>query len=1208
MVRLFKKQPAPTPFRDFLGDISMRLVSAPEPGQPDSATAVLRDIGERYGVDRVVLRWTDEDAQLSRASFSWASDTDQPFPDIRLKDVPWIGKQLQACEPVCTSNLADLPTEADPDRLLLESIGIEAMLLTPLRSVEHVDGVLALSSYRPMEWTESTKTEAVALGALIASTLWGAGNRAERLRSESLFRAVVEDQTEFIIRCLPDGTTTWVNDSVCRFIGRSREELVGNSIFDWMLPDDHAQLEIAFANLTPKEPVRTMTHHVRLPSGNIAWTEWSDRGIFDADGALVEIQSVGRDITERVETDEALRQSERRYRDIVESSTDLIWETNRDLKALFSNRRLEDILGYGRNTIQGLEVDDLMHPDDIRQLREDLPRLIESKKGWRRRLFRFQHKDGDYRFLESTATPILDDTGRVCGFRGVDRDVTGEYSAAEEIRSNEAVIQLLLGSVNDAVFTIEDETVVDCNPAALTMFDAPREWIVGKKPWQFSPRQQPDGQESAAKGRQMMKDAWSGKLARFKWVHLRPDDTEVYVDISMSRIRLRDGTRLYAVLRDTTEITLANERLARTAEFQSRLAEISSSLLNVPRGQGDAAVKAVLERIGVDYGFDRCNVAWSAESLPGRGRSVVWSVERLDIRQVQPTELPWGIAQVQSGRTVCVGDIDALPEEAHVDKATCKSLGIAGVISVPLVYEDEVLGTATFSVREPQAWDDTVVRELELITDALTNATVRQSSARELARREADLARSQHVAGVGSYRAEARLNEHGAAEFRNLSMSDEALRVFSVDKGYESSRELLARIHPEDVDNIRQAWRKTLRAGTAHEVRYRVVRSDGSTTHVQARGAADSVNDEGFTTVFGTFKDVTEWVEANRNLQTALSEIEELKDQLQEENIYLRNEVRAAHGFEQIIGESAQLRRVLAAAEQVAPTDVTVLITGETGTGKELIARALHDLSYRKDKPMVCVNCAALSAELIESELFGHEKGAFTGAHEQRKGRFELANGGTLFLDEIGEMTGELQAKLLRVIQEGEFERLGSSKTLRTDVRLIAATNRDLQRAVDDGEFRADLYYRISSFPIHMPPLRDRKDDIPALAEYLVQKHAKKLGKSIEAISARTVRFLRAQPWVGNIRELEGTILRALITTTGPILDYVEGDNRTNASSQEQDSLSSSYHEATRAHILEVLEQKNWVIEGKGGAAVALGLAPSSLRSKMKRLSIERPN
>ena len=340
-------------------------------------------------------------------------------------------------------------------------------------------------------------------------------------------------------------------------------------------------------------------------------------------------------------------------------------------------------------------------------------------------------------------------------------------------------------------------------------------------------------------------------------------------------------------------------------------------------------------------------------------------------------------------------------------------------------------------------------------------------------------------------------------------------------------------------------------------------------------------------------------------------EIEQLKDQLQKENMFLREEIRAAHGFDEIIGESQQLTNTLLAVQKVAPTDVSVLISGETGTGKELIARAIHELSTRRDKPMVSVNCPALPANLIESELFGHEAGAFTGAHSRRIGRFELADGGTIFLDELGELPLILQSKLLRVLQSGEFERLGGTETLRSNVRLIAATNRDLKSAIDAGGFRADLYYRINSFPIHVPSLRDRKDDIPLLAEHFVHKHAGRLGKNIEAISSRMLESLMEYSWPGNVRELEGIIERALISSSGrsvlvlpaPLPSRVKIPGSSPAYSDvELDDLVT----VERSHIVETLNKTGWVISGKNGAADVLRVPPSTLRSKMKRLGISR--
>ncbi len=343
----------------------------------------------------------------------------------------------------------------------------------------------------------------------------------------------------------------------------------------------------------------------------------------------------------------------------------------------------------------------------------------------------------------------------------------------------------------------------------------------------------------------------------------------------------------------------------------------------------------------------------------------------------------------------------------------------------------------------------------------------------------------------------------------------------------------------------------------------------------------------------------------------AFAEIENLKNQLEEENLQLREEVRLAHGFDEIVGEDSALQRCLRAVEKVAPTDVAVLLLGETGTGKELFARAIHKISARSNGPMVSVNCPALPANLIESELFGHEKGAFTGAETARRGRFEMAERGTLFLDEIGELPLELQAKLLRVLQTGEFERLGGTKTLHANVRLIAATNRNLQHSIERGEFRSDLYYRISSFPISLPALRERKGDIPLLAEHFVHKHNERLGKQVEAISAKMIKDLVNYPWPGNVRELESIIERALISSNGTTVLDLPGELRKITTPPAQDPGVSTENGADlvsveRSYIVNVLDQTNWKISGKDGAAAVLGMPSSTLRSKMKKLGIER--
>ncbi|GKS59138.1 hypothetical protein YTPLAS18_26650 [Nitrospira sp.] len=337
---------------------------------------------------------------------------------------------------------------------------------------------------------------------------------------------------------------------------------------------------------------------------------------------------------------------------------------------------------------------------------------------------------------------------------------------------------------------------------------------------------------------------------------------------------------------------------------------------------------------------------------------------------------------------------------------------------------------------------------------------------------------------------------------------------------------------------------------------------------------------------------------------TAYDEIRQLKDQLEQENLFLREEMTASMDVSSLVGESPALQKALKAVEQVAPTDSTVLITGETGTGKELVAQAVHQLSTRKDRPLITVNCAALPPSLIESELFGHEKGAFTHATARKLGRFELAAGGTIFLDEVGELPVELQAKLLRVLEGREFERVGGTQTLKLDIRVLAATNVDVDQAIAQGRLRSDLYYRLNVFPIRMPPLRERREDIPVLARHFAKKHAERHRKSISRIASSTLKALAAYDWPGNVRELEHVIERAVIVSQGSLLT-VEEFGRTHCTQQRSDGHR-TLADAERAHILDTLSQTNWVLAGKHGAAARLGMKRSTLQHRMKKLGIRR--
>lgn len=339
---------------------------------------------------------------------------------------------------------------------------------------------------------------------------------------------------------------------------------------------------------------------------------------------------------------------------------------------------------------------------------------------------------------------------------------------------------------------------------------------------------------------------------------------------------------------------------------------------------------------------------------------------------------------------------------------------------------------------------------------------------------------------------------------------------------------------------------------------------------------------------------------------TAYEEIRLLKEQLEQENVYLRDEMKASVDFKALIGESPALQKTLKMIEQVAPTDSTVLITGETGTGKELVAQAIHQLSPRKDKPLITVNCAALPPTLIESELFGHEKGAFTNATARKLGRFELANGGTIFLDEIGELPLDLQAKFLRVLESQELQRVGGTEAIKLNVRVLAATNVAVEQAVKKGLFRSDLFYRLNVFPVRIPPLRERRDDIPVLARHFVRKYSARLRKTITRIGSGTLKALASYDWPGNVRELEHLIERAVIVSQGPVLTVEELDQH--AQHDRGNPTPQTLADAERAHIIETLKQTDWVLAGTYGAAARLGMKRSTLQHRMKKLSIHRPS
>ena len=460
----------------------------------------------------------------------------------------------------------------------------------------------------------------------------------------------------------------------------------------------------------------------------------------------------------------------------------------------------------------------------------------------------------------------------------------------------------------------------------------------------------------------------------------------------------------------------------------------------------------------------------------------------------------------------------------------------------------------------------------------------------DLERSEFHLREGERLAHMGSWS----LRADGIFDY----WSPETFVIFDFDpsQGIPTLTQWLAVLHADDGDLLAKTIERMFREGVRGDVRYWVDHPKKGKRMMHSTGEPVLENGK-VTRLIGNTLDITEQ-------ENALEEIRRLKDELYKENIVLREEINSTSMFEEVLGTSAVLQRVLALAAKVAPTDSTVLIMGETGTGKELIARAIHKRSKRAERSVVSVNCAAIPSSLIMSELFGHEKGAFTGAVQRRLGRFELAEGGTLFLDEVGDLPLETQIALLRVLQEREFERVGGTEMLRCDVRVIAATNRDLHSAIAAGSFRSDLFYRLNVFPITLPPLRERKEDIALLVNYFVDRYAKRAGKKIKSIQKKSLEALQEYSWPGNVRELQNVIERSLII--GETNEFSIDKSWFSSESQPARSPAADQTSSERTRIEAALAQTKGKVSGQQGAAAILGIPASTLESKIRTLRINK--
>ena len=681
-------------------------------------------------------------------------------------------------------------------------------------------------------------------------------------------------------------------------------------------------------------------------------------------------------------------------------------------------------------------------------------------------------------------------------------------------------------------------------------------------------------------------------------------------------------------------------------QFESMFSNLSSRFVELPPDQIDQRIEEGLKLIAEVLKIDRCSVAQLSRNKKELRITHVYAAEGINplLGVMLNEQQPWYSEQLSQLKPIVMSDIGELPVEADKEKEHCRQQGIQSMVLIPLAVGETFLGVVGFAaIKTKRQWPQKLVKRLNIVGIVFANAIMRKRSdilivellkfetmLSDLSARFVKLPAEQIDLGItNGLKLIAEVLKIDRCAVAQLNQKKKELRISHAYSGED------IRSMPDLVINQQQPWLfeqllqgKSVIMSNINELSPEAINEK---EHCRLYGIKSMalipliVGDSflGFVS-FAAMKAERIWHDAlvqrlktvgivfanlimrkrsEQKLHKALDEINDLKDKLEAENIYLREEVRLQYMHKDFIGKSEAIKNVLNRVEQVANADTTVLLLGETGTGKELAAQTIHNLSYRNRRPMIPINCAALPANLVESELFGHEKGAFTGAHSKRIGRFELADGATIFLDEIGELSLELQAKLLRVLQLNQFERLGGNETIKSDVRVIAATNRDLFQSVSAGSFRMDLYYRLNVFPIVIPPLSSRQEDIPELVKFFVKEFCEKMGKQIEKISQSSMQKLLNYQWPGNIRELKNIIERAMIVTTGSTLRIELPDLTPTENAQMR-----TYEDAQKKHAMEILNLTNWRIRGKNGAAEILDLKPTTLEAKMKKMGLKRPN
>ena len=970
----------------------------------------------------------------------------------------------------------------------------------------------------------------------------------ENTQAQRELQQLVDAVPQHIVVLSRDGKRLYGNQAACEYYGLSPQQFLVEPITNcFHLDDIENYSRLRNAGISKGEPWEAEAR-LRRKDGAYRWFLIRFNPLRDEQGQIVRWYATGTDIEER-------KHAEREIQQLVDAVPHFVSVLSGDGRRLYINKVGLDFFGWGPQDYVHDNSFTHCHPEDLAGFLEHRQRGISSGNPFELEA-RLLRKDGQYRWFLLLYNPYRNEQGQIVRWYATATDIEDRKQAEREIQQLvDAVPQHLSVLAADGRRLYANKVLLDYHGGTLEEW---RENTVGK-------RVHPDDLTRFLETR---KRGISDGVPFQSEVRLRAKNGQYrWLLLLYNPLRDENGhvVRWYATGTDIEDRKQAENALRRNAEqLAIQKAQLDELFELSPEGVVLLDVEDRILRINPE--FTRIFGYTPEEAI---GRFIDDLVVPEELRSDAEGYTQWRI----HGKPV---NAETIRRRKDGKRIHVSLLGVP--VTVP---------------------DGGKIAEYVIYRDISERIQAEEA----LRRSETYLAEAQRLSHTGSW----------AWDYNRKEInfwSPETYRAFGFDPsgGAVSWQEARSRIHPEDLRAFDQNKERVANEKAELEFDFRLVHSDGSIRHAHCV-SRPVLNASGeVIELVGSLMDVTEQHQAKTTLEAAFQEIKRLKDDLYRENLVLKEEIDKASMFEEIVGASDALRRVLVQVAKVAPTDSTVLLIGETGTGKELVARAIHKRSQRASKTFVSVNCAAIPAGLIASELFGHEKGAFTGATQRHLGRFELAGGGTLFLDEVGDLSSETQVALLRVLQERRLERVGGTQSITVDVRIIAATNRDLKAAVSSGAFRSDLFYRLNVFPILIPPLRDRKDDLPLLVEYLTERYASKAGKKIKKVQKRTLELFQAYDWPGNIRELQNIIERAVILCDGETLSVDESwlqwesIPRTDGGGR----LARLGPEQERKLIEAALAESRGRIGGPSGAAAKLGIPRSTLESKIRKLGIPK--